>query len=100
MPYSNHSDRLQRFSKTMAMLTTLGILLIAVAMILVFLIPDWTRNLLLARLGRAGHDLSLSPGHLIAAAAVTAVPVGVLLFGLRRPSSDRSRRRRCCSPSH
>ena len=62
----NHSDRLRRFSKAMAMLTTLGMLLIAVAMILVFLIPDWTRNLLLARLGQAGHDLSLSPGRLIA----------------------------------
>jgi hypothetical protein len=78
----NHSDRLERLSKAMAMLTTLGILLIAVAMVLVFLIPDWTRNLLLARLGQAGHDLSLSPGRLIAAAAITAVPVGVLLFGL------------------
>jgi hypothetical protein len=79
----DHSDRLRRFSKAMAMLTTLGMLLIAVAMILVFLIPDWTRNLLLARLGQAGHELSLSsPGHLIAAAAITAVPIGVLLFGL------------------
>ena len=79
----NHSDRLRRFSKAMAMLTMLGIVLIAVAMILVFLIPDWTRNLLLAaRLGQAGHDLSLSPGRLIAGAAITAVPVGVLLFGL------------------
>jgi hypothetical protein len=77
----NHSDRLRRFSKAMAMLTTLGIVLIAVAMILIFLIPDWTRNLL-ARLGPAGHDLSLSPGRLIAGAAITAVPVGVLLFGL------------------
>jgi len=57
-------------------------LLIAAAMIAVFLIPDWTRNLLLARLGQAGHGLSLSPGHLIAAAAITAVPVSVLLFGL------------------
>jgi hypothetical protein len=55
---------------------------IAAAMIAVFLIPDWTRNLLLARLGQAGQGLSLSPGHLIAAAAITAVPVGVLLFGL------------------
>lgn len=78
----NHSDRLRRFSKAMAMLTTLGMLLIAVAMILVFVIPDWTRNLLLARLGQAGQDLSLSPGRLIAAAAIIAVPVGVLLFGL------------------
>jgi hypothetical protein len=78
----DHSNRLQRFSKAMAMLTTLGMLLIAVLMVLVFLIPDWTRNLLLARLGQAGHDLSLSPGRLIAAAAITTVPVGVLLFGL------------------
>jgi len=78
----DHPDRLRRFSKTMAMLTTLGMLLIAAAMIAVFLIPDWTRNLLLARLGQAGHGLSLSPGHLIAAAAITAIPVGALLFGL------------------
>src|SRR3954463_6458772 len=77
----NHSDRLRRFSKAMAMLTTLGMLLIAIAMIAVFLVPDWTRNLLLARLGQAGHDLSLSPERLIAAAAITAVRVGVLLFG-------------------
>jgi len=75
-------DRLRRFSGIMAMLTTLGMLLIAAAMIAVFLIPDWTRNLLLARLGQAGHGLSLSTGHLIAAATITAVPVGVLLFGL------------------
>jgi Protein of unknown function (DUF2975) len=78
----NHSDRLQRFSRAMATLTTLGILLIAVAMIAVFLIPDWTRNLLLARLGQVGNDLSLSPGRVIAGAVITAIPVGVLLFGL------------------
>ena len=53
----DHSDRLRRFSEAMAMLTMLGMLLIAIAMVLVFLIPDWTRNLLLARLGQAGHDL-------------------------------------------
>ncbi len=77
-----HSDRLRRFSKAMAIVTTLGMLLIAVAMVLVFLIPDWTQNLLLARLGQAGRDLSLSPERLIAGAVITAVPVGVLLFGL------------------
>jgi Protein of unknown function (DUF2975) len=77
-----HPDRLRRFSKIMAMLTTFGMLLIAAAMIAAFLIPDWTRNLLLARLGQAGHGLSLSTGHLISAAAITAVPVGILLFGL------------------
>jgi hypothetical protein len=74
-------DRLRRFSKAMAMLTTLGVLLIAAAMVAVFLIPDWTRNLLLARLGQAGHDLSLSPGRLIAGAAITAVPVGYCCSG-------------------
>ena len=34
----DHPDRLRRFSKTMAMLTTLGMLLIAAAMIAVFLL--------------------------------------------------------------
>jgi hypothetical protein len=82
MPPFTHSDRLRRFSKTMAMLTTFGIFLIGVAMVLAFLIPEWTRNLLLARLGQAGHNLSLSTGHVVAAAAITAIPVGVLLFGL------------------
>jgi hypothetical protein len=78
----DQADRLRRFSGIMAMLTSLGMLLIAAAMIAVFFIPDWTRNLLLARLGQAGQGLSLSTEHLIAAAAITAVPVGVLLFGL------------------
>ena len=67
-----HSDRLRRFSKAMAIVTTLGMLLIAVAMVLVFLIPDWTQNLLLARLGQAGRDLSLSPERLIAGAVITS----------------------------
>lgn len=82
MTSSDHADRLRRFSGIMAMLTSLGMLLIAAAMIAVFFIPDWTRNLLLARLGQAGQGLSLSPGRLTAAAAITAVSVGVLLFGL------------------
>ena len=81
---TNHADfnRLQRFSRVMATVTAVSIGLIAVLMVLVFLIPDWTRNLLLARLGQAGADLALTPGHLAAGAAVTAVPVGVLLYGL------------------
>jgi len=76
------SRRLRRFSKTMAWVTTLGIVLIAVAMVLVFLIPDWTRNFLLARLGQAGAALPLTPGRLGAAAAVTALPIGIMLYGL------------------
>ena len=58
----NHSDRLRRFSKAMAMLTTLGMLLIAVAMILVFLIPDWTRNLLLGATGPGRARSVIVPG--------------------------------------
>lgn len=77
-----HSDRLRRFSKAMVIVTSIGMALIAGLMIMVFLVPDWTRNLLLARLGEAGRDLALTPGRVAAAALVTAVPVGVLLFGL------------------
>lgn len=77
-----HSDRLRRFSRLMMVVTTVGMGLIAVAICLVFVIPDWTRNLLLARLGQAGHDLALTPGRVAAGAAITAIPVGVLLFGL------------------
>jgi len=77
-----NSIRLRRFSNAMVVVTTLGMLLIGVAMCLVFFIPEWTRNLLLARLGEAGRDLALTPGRVAAGAAITAVPVGVLLFGL------------------
>jgi hypothetical protein len=66
----------------MKALTTAGVFLIALAMLLAFLIPDWTRNFLLARLGAAGAGLPLTPGRLAAGAAVTAVPVGVMLYGL------------------
>jgi hypothetical protein len=84
------SDRLRRFSNAMMIVTTLGIVLITVAMCLVFVgavclvsvVPDWTSNLLLARLGEAGRDLTLTPGRVAAGAAITAVPVGVMLFGL------------------
>jgi hypothetical protein len=30
----------------------------------VFVVPEWTRNLLLARLGKVGRDLTLTPGRL------------------------------------
>lgn len=82
MPDSADLGRLQRFSRTMAKVTTSGIVTIAALMVLVFLIPDWTRNFLLAKLGQAGADLRLTPDGLAAGAAVTAVPVGILLYGL------------------
>ena len=77
-----NSRRLRRFSNAMMIVTTVGIAVIAIAMCLVFVVPEWTRNLLLARLGEAGRDLALTPGRIAAGAAITAVPVGVLLFGL------------------
>jgi hypothetical protein len=85
-----NSDRLRRFSNAMVIVTSIGIALIAALMItvffgsviLLFFMPDWTFNLPLARLGAAGGDLVLTPGRIAAAAAIIAVPVGVLLFGL------------------
>lgn len=77
-----NSDRLRRFSNAMVIVTSVGMALIAVAMCLVFVIPEWTHNLLLARLGEAGRNLVLTPGRVAAGAAVMAIPVAVLLFGL------------------
>ncbi len=79
---SPSASRLRRFSSAMAQVTAVGIVLIAVAMALVFLIPDWTRTFLIARVGQPGADVPLTPGRLMAGAAVTAVPIGVLLYGL------------------
>ena len=78
----NHSDRLRRLSKAMAMLTTLGILLIAAAMIRCSSFPTGRETSCWRDWARPGTTCQLSPGHLIAGAAITAVPVGVLLFGL------------------
>jgi hypothetical protein len=76
------SNSLRRLCRVMQTVTTVGICLIALAVILVFIIPDWTRNLLLARLGQAGADLPLTSGRVAAAAAITSVPVCIMLYGL------------------
>ena len=81
------SHRLRRFSNVMAGITTAGMVLIAALMTAVFLIPDWTRNFLLAKLGQAGAGLPLAPGRIIAGAAVTALPVGIMLYGLWQASA-------------
>jgi Protein of unknown function (DUF2975) len=85
-----HSNRLRRFSNAMVIVTSLGIALIAGLMILVlsgvmvlmFFLPDWTHDLLLARLGNACSNVTLTSGRVAAAAGIIAIPVGVLLFGL------------------
>jgi len=75
-------DRLARLSRTMEIVTGVGILLVIVLGALAFVIPDWTRNLLLARLGQMGGALPITPAARLAAAAVVAVPLAVMLYGL------------------
>jgi hypothetical protein len=66
----------------MMWVTTVGIGLIVVLTAVGIAIPDWTRNALLARVGQAGSALPLAlPGRL-AAGAISAVPIGVMLWGL------------------
>ncbi len=81
---SEHLTRLVRLSRAMAWVTTIGIALIVVLAVLGFLIPDWTRNILLARLGQAGAKLPLTASHQLVAALVCAVPIGVMVWGLWR----------------
>jgi hypothetical protein len=82
MTVADRSNRLSRFCRAMKTITTIGIGLIAIAMVAVFFIPDWTRNFLLARLGQAGADLPLTPSRIAIAALITATPVGIMLYGL------------------
>jgi hypothetical protein len=76
------AGRLARLSQAMMWVTTIGIGLIVVLTALGFLIPDWTRNALLARLGQAGSALPLSLSARLVAGAISAVPIGVMLWGL------------------
>jgi hypothetical protein len=78
------AGRLARLSQAMMWVTTIGIGLIVVLTVLGFLIPDWTRNALLARLGQVGFALPLTPSARLAAAAIFAVPVGVMLWACGR----------------
>lgn len=78
----SNAEKLVRLSRTMAWLTTAGMVLIVMLMALAFVIPSWTRNLLLARLGEVGAKLPLGPSQVIAAAAIMVVPIGVMVWGL------------------
>jgi hypothetical protein len=66
----------------MVWLAGIGIILVIALTILALALSDWTRNLLLARLGQTGAALSLTPGSRLVAGAIVAVPVGVMVFGL------------------
>jgi Protein of unknown function (DUF2975) len=75
-------DRLFRLSRTMEIVTGIGILLAIVLGALAFVIPELTRNLLMAKLGSVGAALPVTPIARLAAAAVIAVPLAVMLYGL------------------
>jgi DUF2975 family protein len=76
------STRLLRLSRAMVWLASIGIVLVIVLTILALVLSDWTRNLLLARLGQSGSSLALTLDARLIAGAIVAVPVGVMVFGL------------------
>ena len=75
-------DRLVRLSRAMEIATGLGIALIAILTGAALLIPSWTRNIALAKLGEAGAALPITPSGQFAAGIVLAIPVGVMIYGL------------------
>jgi hypothetical protein len=74
--------RLSRLSRAMEVVTLIGIALVVILSIAAVVIPDWTRNLLLAKLGQVGATLPVNAPARMAVAAVIAVPLGVMLWGL------------------
>jgi hypothetical protein len=75
-------DRLTRLARAMEIVTTIGIALVIAGMVACFLIPDWTRNLLLAKLGQVGAALPITPAARLAAAGAVTLPVAVMVYGL------------------
>jgi len=80
--YPRERERLIRFSRAMEWLTTIGIVLITVLVVVALFIPAWTRNVALAKLGAAGATLPITPLGQLLAGAVLAIPVGAMLYGL------------------
>jgi len=74
--------RLTRLARAMELVTTVGIILIVALLVIGFVIPGWTRNLLLAKLGQTGALLPVTPAARFLAAIIIAVPVAVMLYGL------------------
>jgi len=74
--------RLERLSRAMQWVTTIGIGVTAIGTLLAVAIPQWGRNLLLARLGETGAKLPLTVTDQIVAGVIVAVPVGIMIWGL------------------
>src|SRR5262245_564106 len=81
-PLSAPLSRIARLSRAMEIVTDIGIALVAALTFAGLLIPDWTRNLLLAKLGQMGAVLPVTASARVAVAVVVAVPVAVMLYGL------------------
>jgi hypothetical protein len=81
-PDPTSAARLTRLSRTMEWVTVVGMALIVVGTSAAAIVPAWSRNLLLARLGETGARLPLEPSHQAIAALIFAVPVGVMIWGL------------------
>ena len=60
-PLSVPLSRIARLSRALEIMTDIGITLVAVLTVACFLIPDWSRNLLLAKLGQVGAALPVTP---------------------------------------
>lgn len=76
------ADRLARIARAMTWITTVGMGLIVILMVIGAFIPGWTRNLLLARLGETGAKLPLTATEHVMAGLIVAVPIGVVIWGL------------------
>jgi hypothetical protein len=76
------ADRFVRLSRVMMWLATIGIVLAIGLTFLGVVFSDWTRNFLLARLGQTGAALPIDPAGRAITAAIIALPVGVMAWGL------------------
>lgn len=74
--------RLVRLSRFMEIAIWIGIVLIGGLALVAMIIPGWTRNVALAKLGEAGEYLPITPFGQAMAGLVLAIPVGVMIYGL------------------
>jgi len=79
---SSTQHRFVRLSRMMMWLATIGIVLVIGLTLLGVIFSDWTRNFLLARLGQTGAALPIDAQGRAITAAIVAVPVGVMAWGL------------------
>jgi hypothetical protein len=66
----------------MSFVTMAGIVGLSAATLLIFLNPEWARDLLLARIGETSVPLAISPMTRVFGGLVVALPAGVLIYGL------------------